>query len=55
MNIQKINKTQYKERVNNTDNNQENDLKLFNYTMTKIPTEFEKKNNKKKYNKKFEF
>jgi len=53
--INDFNKTQYKERVNNTDNNQENDLKIFNYTMTKIPTEFEKIITKKKIIKNLNF
>lgn len=46
--INDFNKTQYKERENSPDNNKENDLKIFNYTMTKIPTEFEKILDKKK-------
>jgi len=46
--INDFNKTQYKERENSPDNNKESDLKIFNYTMTKIPTEFEKILDKKK-------
>ena len=43
-----FNKTQYKERKNSPDNNKENDLKIFNYTMTKIPTEYDKIIDKKR-------
>ena len=46
--INDFNKTQYKERENSPNNNNENDLKIFNYTMTKIPTEFKKIIDKKK-------